>query len=178
MKMMISMFIFIMMLKGVNSMSSEELEAIVERHKKWLAGEEGGVKANLRDVNLTNMDLSDFVLCHADLRGANLSDAVLHDADLTKADLRGAILRGTDLRGANLKCAILDYATLPLWCGLLNVNMDDAQVIQLLYHVLNIVKYSNNVSSELKEKLLTKDNLEITSRFHRASDYEEIIKYM
>ena len=142
------MFIFIMMPKGVNSMNGKELEAIVERHKKWLAGEVGGVKAYLRDIDLVNMDLSDVDLSKADLRGANLSDADLRGANLTKADLRGAILRGTNLIGANLKYANLDYATLPLWCGLLNVNMDDAQVIQLLYHVLNIVKYSNNVSSE------------------------------
>ena len=64
-------------------MTQEELNVVLEKHKKWLNDEDGGERANLSD---------------ADLRGANLSDA----------DLRGADLSGADLRGANLSDADLD----------------------------------------------------------------------
>lgn len=46
---------------------SEELKEILEKHKKWLNGEDGGRRANLRG---------------ADLRGAYLRDANLRGADL------------------------------------------------------------------------------------------------
>ena len=53
-------------------MTRTELSEILERHRKWLAGEAGGQRA--------------------DLRGAKLSDTVLRGADLSDADLRGADL--------------------------------------------------------------------------------------
>ena len=121
-------------------MNKEELNKILELHKKWVNGEEDGVKANLRGANLRG----------ADLRGANLSYANLSDANLI---------------GANL-----DYSCLPLWCGSLTANMDDRQAIQLLYHTLSIVKYSDNVSEEIKEKLLTEQNLSVANEFHRVEE--------
>ena len=48
-------------------MTQEELNMILDKHKKWLNNEEGGEKADLGGANL----------CGADLRGANL-----HGADL------------------------------------------------------------------------------------------------
>ena len=54
-----------------------DTKEILNKHKKWLFGEVGGKRADLRG---------------ADLRGA----------DLRGADLRGANLRGADLRGADL----------------------------------------------------------------------------
>lgn len=50
--------------------TKEQLDEIIEKHKKWLRDEEGGTRADLT---------------HADLRDANL-----RYADLTRADLRGA----------------------------------------------------------------------------------------
>ena len=58
------------------------LKEILEAHKRWLVGEEGGERANLSEANLSG----------ANLRGAELSEA----------DLRGANLRGANLRVANL----------------------------------------------------------------------------
>ena len=52
--------------------------------------------------------------------------------------------------------------------------MDDKQVKQLLYHTLSIVKYSNNVSEELKTALLTETNLEIANQFHRVDERGEL----
>lgn len=69
------------------TMNTEELKEILEKHRKWINGEDGGKRANLRD---------------ADLRGANLRGADLRDANLSGANLSGADLRYADLRGADL----------------------------------------------------------------------------
>ena len=53
-------------------MNHEELQEILEEHKKWINGEDGGVIADLRG---------------ADLRRADLSEADLRGADLRRADL-------------------------------------------------------------------------------------------
>ena len=60
-----------------------DIKKIISLHKKWLKGEDDGVKA--------------------DLRGANLGDADLRGAVLRCADLRWAVLGGADLRGADLR---------------------------------------------------------------------------
>lgn len=38
---------------------------------------------------------------------------------------------------ADLSGADLDYSAFPLWCGGLDVNIDDRQATQLLYHLLS-----------------------------------------
>lgn len=111
-------------------MEQAKLKEILEKHKKWLRGEEGGENANLngadlRRVDLRSANLNDANLSRANLFSANLSSANLNDADLSRAnlfnanlsraDLSGADLRGADLRGANLNDADLSDAT-----GLLN----------------------------------------------------------
>jgi hypothetical protein len=107
-------------------MTSDELQSILELHKKWLTNEPDGKRivlccgdlhdvdlhgADLRKANLYRADLCGAYLYGADLREANLYKADLHRAnlrgvDLRKADLRGTDLRGADLRGANLIGAI------------------------------------------------------------------------
>ena len=78
-------------------MTKEQLNKVLEKHKKWLNDEPGGEGANLWGVNL---------------RGANLREADLRRADLQKANLRGADLWGANLRGANLWGANLREASL------------------------------------------------------------------
>ena len=78
-------------------MNMTELNKILEKHKKWLNGEDDGERANLY---------------MADLSGAYLREANLRGADLSGADFYGADLRGADLRGAK---NIPDYAC-PLNC--------------------------------------------------------------
>ena len=56
-------------------MKQEELNEILNLHKKWLNSEVGGKRANLKG---------------ADLEGANLYGADLNGADLEGANLRGA----------------------------------------------------------------------------------------
>ena len=90
-------------------MYKEELQEILKKHKKWLAGEDGGVRA--------------------DLSGADLSGA-----DLSGADLRGADRRRADLSGADLRGADLDFSCWPLWCGGLAVKVCKRIAVQLAYH--------------------------------------------
>ena len=73
--------------------------------------------AYLRNAYLRNADLSGAILRNANLRNADLSGAILTGADLTGADLSGvnlsgAKLSGADLRNANLSGAILTGADL------------------------------------------------------------------
>lgn len=87
-------------------MKQEELEKILESHKRWLEGEDGK-RANLSGADLHGANLHGANLYGADLRGANL-----HGADLREADLRGANLHGADLHGADLYFANLSGADL------------------------------------------------------------------
>lgn len=109
-------------------MTKEELNEIIERHGKWLYGEEGGVLADLSGADLSGADLREANLSDADLRWANLSGANLRGADLSRAtisranlseanlrevylrsaDLREADINGADLRGADLFGVIID----------------------------------------------------------------------
>ena len=67
-------------------MNKDELNDILENHKKWLCYEDGGSRADLLGANLCRADL-----CGADLRRADLYGSDLRDANLYGADLRGEI---------------------------------------------------------------------------------------
>ena len=84
----------------------DNLEKILEEHKKWLSGDKG-IRADLSVANLRGANLRG-----ANLRGANLSVADLREADLSVADLREADLREADLREADLSVADLSVADL------------------------------------------------------------------
>ena len=145
-------------------MTQEELNMILDKHRKWLNDEEGGERANLyranlcganlcganlggatlfgADLNRANLyraNLCGANLGGADLCGANLCGADLYRADLCGANLCGATLFGADLNRANLYradlCgANLDYSCWPLWCGSLDVKVDARIARQLAYH--------------------------------------------
>ena len=99
----------------MRTVSTNELAEILNKHKMWLSGEAGGIRADLyeadlRKADLYEADLYEADLRKADLRGADLSGADLSGADLRLTDLRGAVLceadlSGADLRGANLRGA-------------------------------------------------------------------------
>ena len=130
-------------------MNRKELNDILENHKKWLDGEEGGV-------------------C-ADLSYADLSGTDLRDADMTGTDMRGTYLSGTDMRGANL-----DYSCLPLWCGSLGANFDDRQLIQIAYHLVRAGLNSKNASDETKKEL--SKLIDFANKFHRVKECGRIKK--
>ena len=139
-------------------MNKEQLNDILEKHKKWLDGEEGGERADLRGADLRGADLS-----YANLRYANLGDADLSDANLRYANLSDANLKGADLRGADL-----DFSCLPLWCGSLSANFDDRQLIQIAYHLVKAGVNSNNASDETKKEL--RKLIDFANKFHRVEE--------
>ena len=94
-------------------MTIEELEKVLDLHKKWLNNEQGGEKADLSWADLSG----------ADLRGANL---------------RGADLHGADLRRADLHEADLDFSCFPLWCGGSKFKCDTKFIYQLLAHICTL----------------------------------------
>lgn len=69
----------------MKTISQKELKKILEKHKKWLNGEEGGERADLVWFDLQCADLRGAYLQCADLRGADLRDANVYSADLKGA---------------------------------------------------------------------------------------------
>ena len=88
-------------------MTQSELNEILEKHRKWVNGEDDGERADLRGANLSKANLSG-----ANLSWANLSEANLRRADLRRADLSGADLSEANLSGADLSGADLSWANL------------------------------------------------------------------
>ena len=81
----------------------QQLAVALEEHEKWLdTGGREGVRADLRQWNLRDADLS-----LRDLRQAILVDADLSGANLYSANLEGASLLRCHLHGANLQEANL-----------------------------------------------------------------------
>ena len=150
-------------------MTQEELNKVLEKHKKWLNDEEGGEKADLSNANLYEANLNGANLNGADLDGADLRLADLRHANLWHANLWRANLNGADLRRANL-----DFSAFPLWCGGLDVHIDDRLAVQLLYHLVRNVKFSKNVSEELKALLLTGEIVSKANEFHRVRECGKI----
>jgi hypothetical protein len=138
-------------------MDENRLKEILDKHKKWLNGEEGGERADLRD---------------SDLSGARLRHSNLNYSNLSGSDLRGSDLSGSDLREVNL-----DYSAWSLWCGSLKAYVDDRIAIQLLYHTLSVVQHSPYVSDELKRALLTPGNIDAANRFHHVNECGELEVY-
>ena len=94
----------------------------VEAKSLKLALEIAVKKANLREANLSEADLSG-----ANLREANLSWADLSRANLREANLREANLSGADLSRANLREANLREANLS-WADLSGANLREANL--------------------------------------------------
>ena len=168
---------------------NEKIKDILKKHKDWLEGESDGEcadlrgadlrganlrradlqGANLRDADLRGADLRGADLRRADLRGADLQGANLRDADLRCANLRGANLRDADLQGANL-----DFSCFPLWCGGLDIHLDDRQLIQIAYHLVRNGLHSKNASEETKKELAKL--IDFANRFHRVDECGKVDK--
>ena len=95
-------------------------------------------------------------------------------ANLSYADLSYADLSYADLSYANLRSADLDFSAFPLWCGGLNVHIDDKQAIQLLYHLVRNVRFSKNTSAEMKKLCKLKSIIKKANEFHRIQECGKI----
>jgi uncharacterized protein YjbI with pentapeptide repeats len=118
-------------------MNQDELNVILQKHKDWLDGSEGGKRADLRHADLRGADLrraylQDADLRDADLQGADMQGADLQYADLRSADLQSANLRSADLRYADLQSANLQYANLQYanlqYANLRGADLQDADL--------------------------------------------------
>ena len=179
----------------MRNISKKELDKIIDNHKLWLQsngekGERANLSyadlryanlsyadlryANLSSANLSSANLRYANLSYADLRYADLRYANLSSADLSSADLSSADLSSADLSSADLSSADLDYSAFPLWCGGLNVHIDDRQATQLLYHLIRNVKYSNNTSAKLKRICKLKSLIKQANEFHRVEECGKI----
>ena len=94
-------------------MDKQKLKNILDKHLKWLRGENGGKRADLSRANLSWADLPGANLSRANLSGADLSRANLSAAKLSRANLSWADLPGANLSRANLSWADLSGADLP-----------------------------------------------------------------
>ena len=90
-----------------------------------------------------------------------------------RANLRGANLRGANLSEADLRGANLDFSCLPLWCGSLNAEFDDKQIIQIVYHAVKSGINSKNTSDEVKNEL--SKLIGLANKFHRVQECGTII---
>jgi len=120
------------------------LPEILRKHSLWLNDEKGGERANLsaadlRGADLRGANLRGANLSAANLSAANLSGANLRGANLSDANLRGANLSGANLSDANLRGADLNFSCWPLWCGSLNVVIDEQQARQLAFHLASVL---------------------------------------
>ena len=93
-------------------MDKQELKNILDKHLKWLRGENGGKRADLSRANLFGANLPEANLFGANLFGANLSEANLFGANLFGANLSRANLSRADLSRADLSEADLSRANL------------------------------------------------------------------
>ena len=144
----------------MKTFTRKELDKILDNHKLWLSSNgEKGERADLR---------------YANLHYANLSSADLRYADLRSADLSSADLSSADLRYADLRSANLDYSAYPLWCGGLDVHIDDKQATQLLYHLVRNVGYSKNTSKAMKKLCKLKSIVKQANEFHRITECGKI----
>ena len=142
-------------------MEQAKLNKILDNHKEWLrTNGEKGERADLSYADLSS----------ANLRSADLSYADLSYADLSSANLRYANLRSADLSYADLRSADLDYSAFPLWCGGLDVHIDDKQATQLLYHLIRNVEYSKNTSKSIKKICRIKSLINQANKFHRVNE--------
>ena len=154
----------------MREIAEQELKEILEKHEKWLRGEEGGSRADLSYANLTNVNLTNANLYNANLYNANLSNANSEDANLSYASLSNANLdKSEQCRfGIILQEPRMGYKK----CG--------KYIVQLLIPKGAIVFSINNKSCRTNKAtpiaILDLDG-KITSRKKIASDYDETFEY-
>ena len=151
----------------MRTISNKELNEILEKHKDWLNNKEGGKRADLRDADLSHVNLYGADLHNVILRGADLTDAILRGANLSIADLRCANLQGANLSRADLQCAILRDANLSrvdLRCA----NLQGANLHDTLLQNVNLQKanlqFANLNGADLSEADLSRANLKYVKR--------------
>ena len=139
-------------------MTKEEINEILELHRKWLIHNKDGKRADFREEDLREINLREAVLCEADLNKADLQDAdlrqtILQNADLSWSNLMKANLQDADLSWANLSGANLIDADLR-GANLWEANLQDANLNGVdLRNVKNLPLSGLNILKYQKEKI-------------------------
>lgn len=133
-----------------NSKTFKDFQDIVQKHGQWLAsGGKEGIRADLRDADLTS----------ADLKAVNLSEAVMSGVNLTKADMSATFLKSADLSGAQLfETTLLVLAE--------NVNLSNASIRNS--KVGGLLRYANLSKAKLY-------NADLTSAVLTGADLSEAL---
>ncbi len=76
-------------------LSQDELDQILDLHEKWLRGEKGGKRADLRDKDLSYLDMSNRDLSHIDFVRSNLDYADMSNSNAISCKFMGASMDGT-----------------------------------------------------------------------------------
>ena len=152
----------------MKTLTQKELNVLLEKHVEWLNNMPDGQRFNLKNVDLSGLDLSNAslykavllnaVLNNTNLKGADLSYAYLNiysakfadfsnanlkGADLTKADLNYAILKEANLYRANLSLADFQNADLQ------GADLNDACLFRTDLRKANL-SYASLISSNLR----------------------------
>ncbi len=144
----------------------EKLRTVLEKHKKWMLGESGGERADLRYADLRYANLIDADLRYADLRYTNLIDA-----NLAEADLRDVNLTGVDLTGAILTGALTGQIE---GKSVISVQVDTSRPNNIISYWVDLGIWTTGCFQgsleELKEKIneTHKDNAFLRERYYRV----------
>jgi len=112
---------------NLKKMTQQDLNLVVEKHKRFMIGQKNGQRACLKFTDLSGLNLQGVDLSHADFTGSNLTDsnmsngifvsscffacdirnANLENTNFRRADFRGAYVAGANLTGADLDSADL-----------------------------------------------------------------------
>ena len=89
-------------------MAPHDFVAALKRHKRFLEGQLGGVRADLSDqtlsgLRLTDLDLRRAILKRTDFSGCTLAGADFRDSELKGADFRGAMVEAGKFDSADLR---------------------------------------------------------------------------
>ncbi len=140
-------------------MDATELKNILLAHKRFISGDAGGKRADirmkdLRGLKLNKINLHEAVLTGCDLShgsfvGANFGGADLYGCDFTKANLSHACFDRADMRGAKLTGANLEHASM------IEVDLRAGQVAEMVWKLqgASLSKEDKGRADDLKENL-------------------------
>lgn len=137
----------------LKKITQEELDKILELHRKYLTGEEGGVKANLSytdlaELNLNKRDLIDINISHSNLRNtkffcSNLIRVDFYDSNLEGADFGNAKLNGIRFDCANLTLTDFNDAYIRC-CGFIYSNLNKTNFNNATLYCIDIMESGLN----------------------------------
>ena len=124
-----------------------ELDEIVYKHNLWLMSKPNGVRADLRNVDLSGADLRNINLRNANLEYINLSNTDLRCANLSGADFYAAYIDDANLRHSDLRCANLRHTRLIgadlSYANLRNADLSNANLSSADLGYTNIYRVKN-----------------------------------